>query len=116
MRRRDFIKAALVSASPWPFSVRAQQPHLPVIGFLGLSSPEAFSRELASFQQGVSELGFVEGRTVTTLYARAHGQFELLPSLASDLIRRGATIIAATGRRPRDLLRRKRLQRFRLSS
>jgi ABC-type uncharacterized transport system substrate-binding protein len=97
MRRRDFIKVALVSASPWPFSVRAQQPHLPVIGFLGLSSPEAFSRELASFQQGVSELGFVEGRTVTTLYAWAHGQFELLPSLASDLIRRAATIIAATG-------------------
>jgi putative ABC transport system substrate-binding protein len=97
MRRRDFIKAALVSASPWPFSVRAQQPHLPVIGFLGLSSPEAFSRELASFQQGVSEVGFVEGRTVTTLYAWAHGQFDLLPSLASDLIRRGATIIAATG-------------------
>jgi putative ABC transport system substrate-binding protein len=96
MKRREFIALISSAAANCPLAARAQ-PHLPVIGFLGLSSPEAFSREVASFQQGVSELGFVEGHTVTTLYGWAHGQFDLLPSLASDLVGRGATVIAAAG-------------------
>jgi len=97
MRRREFIALIGSAAANCPLAAGAQQqPHLPVIGFLGLSSPEAFSRELAAFQQGVSELGFVEGRTVTTLYSWAHGQFDFLPSLASDLVRKGVTAIAAS--------------------
>jgi putative ABC transport system substrate-binding protein len=98
MRRREFITLIGGAAANCPLAAGAQQqPHLPVIGFLGFSSPEAFSREVAAFQEGVSELGFAEGHTVTTLYGWAHGQFDLLPSLASDLVRKGVTVIAAAG-------------------
>jgi putative ABC transport system substrate-binding protein len=72
MRRREFITLIGGAAANCPFAAGAQQqPHLPVIGFLGLSSPEAFSRELAAFQEGVSELGFVEGRRQGTRARRA---------------------------------------------
>jgi putative ABC transport system substrate-binding protein len=98
VERRSFIAlggGAAASALIDPLAVRAQQAPTPVIGFLGLSSPEAFSREENSFQQGVSELGFAEGRNVTTVYRWAHGRFDLLPSLASDLVSSGVTVIAA---------------------
>jgi putative ABC transport system substrate-binding protein len=78
-------------------SSRAQPIATPIIGFLGFSSPEAFAREVTAFQQGVNELGFVEGRNVTTLYRWANGRFDRLPSLASDLAHSGVTMIAATG-------------------
>jgi putative tryptophan/tyrosine transport system substrate-binding protein len=97
MRRRDLFKVVAGSAAAWPFVAQAQQAAAPVIGFLGFSSPEAFSRELSAFQEGVGELGFVESRNVTTVYRWANRQFDQLPALASDLVRSGVTVIAATG-------------------
>jgi ABC-type uncharacterized transport system substrate-binding protein len=98
MKRREFIALlGAASAASGPLAARAQSTRTPVIGFLGLSSPEASAREVMAFQQGVSELGFVEGRDVTTQYRWANGQFDLLPSLASDLVHSGVTMIAATG-------------------
>jgi putative ABC transport system substrate-binding protein len=98
--RRSFIAlagGAAASILVGPPVARSQQSAAPVIGFVGFSSPDSFSREVAAFQQGVGELGFVEGRNVTTLYRWAHGRFDLLPSLASDVVHSGVTMIAAIG-------------------
>jgi ABC-type uncharacterized transport system substrate-binding protein len=97
IRRREFITLPGGTTVAWPLVARAQPIATPIIGFLGFSSPEAFAREVTAFQQGVNELGFVEGRNVTTLYRWANGRFDRLPSLASDLAHSGVTMIAATG-------------------
>lgn len=97
IRRREFITLLGGTTVAWPLVARAQPIATPIIGFLGFSSPEAFAREVTAFQQGVNELGFVEGRNVTTLYRWANGRFDRLPSLASDLAHGGVTMIAATG-------------------
>jgi ABC-type uncharacterized transport system substrate-binding protein len=97
IRRREFITLLGGTTVAWPLVARAQPIATPIIGFLGFSSPEAFAREVTAFQQGVNELGFVEGRNVTTLYRWANGRFDRLPSLASDLAHSGVTMIAATG-------------------
>ena len=96
MRRREFM-FALASAAGWPLAARAQQPAMPVIGFLGFTSPEAFAREVAAFRRGLGEPGYVEGRNVTIEFCWARGEFDRLPSLAADLVRSGADVIAALG-------------------
>jgi putative ABC transport system substrate-binding protein len=94
MKRREFI-AGLGSTVAWPLAVRAQQPAMPVIGWLDLQSPEAARESVPAFQQGLAETGYVEGRNVIVEYRWAENHIDRLPALAVDLVRRRVAVIVA---------------------
>ena len=96
MRRRTFI-AALGSAAAWPAVARAQQPAMPVIGFLNGQSPTTFDHLVAAFRGGLAETGFVEERNVKIEFRWADGKFERLPALAAELIQRPVNLLVAAG-------------------
>jgi putative ABC transport system substrate-binding protein len=92
MRRREFI-TLVGGVATWPLAARAQQPALPLIGYLGISSPGAAASIVAGFRRGLNRTGFVEGRNVEIEFRWAESQFDRLPSLAAELVRRQVAVI-----------------------
>ena len=100
MRRREFITVIGGAAVACPLTARAQRRAIPVIGYLSSSSPGRSAERLLAFHQGLSEAGYVQGRTVTIEYRWAGDQYDRLPAMAADLVSRQVAVIVATGATP----------------
>jgi hypothetical protein len=97
MRRREFITLVGGTAVVWPLTARAQQIALPVVGFVRDGSADASVRFATAFRKGLNETGYVEGQNVRVEYHWLEGQYDRLPALMTDLVRRGVAVIAAPG-------------------
>jgi putative ABC transport system substrate-binding protein len=97
VRRRDFIKVIAGSAAAWPLTVRAQQPTMPVIGFLSSSQPQVFAQMIDAFRQGLNETGYVVGQNVAFEHRAAGGEYDRYRAMADDLIGRQVAVIFVTG-------------------
>src|SRR5262247_145393 len=100
MRRREFISLIGGVAATWPLAVQAQQPALPVVAFVRDGSPEANARYVAAFRKGLNEAGYVEGQNVMVEYHWLEAQYDRLPVLMADLVRRQVAVIATVGTAP----------------
>jgi putative ABC transport system substrate-binding protein len=96
LRRREFI-GGIGSAVAWPLAARAQQRPMPVIGFLGIETPNVFADRVRAFRQGLSEMGYVEGRNVAIAFQWAGGHYDLLPTLADEFVRQRVSVLVAVG-------------------
>src|SRR5262249_27115740 len=99
VRRREFI-TLVGGAAAWPLVARAQQPAMPVIGYLSSRSPDETAHLVAAFRRGLGENGFVEGQNVTIEYRWALGQYDRLPAMALELVRHPVTVLTTTGGEP----------------
>jgi putative tryptophan/tyrosine transport system substrate-binding protein len=96
MKRREFISLVGVALAEWPFPSLAQQPVIPVIGFINAATAQGYARPLRAFLNGLAEAGYLEGRNVAIEYRWASGYYDQLPSFVADLIQRKVKVIAAT--------------------
>src|SRR5262245_8378286 len=99
MKRREFI-TLLGGAATWPFAARAQQPAIPLVGFMSARSPDDSTHLMAAFHQGMTEGGFVEGQNVRFEFRWARGEYDRLPKMAADLIGRRVQVLVAVGGEP----------------
>ena len=96
MRRRDLLGLLGSAAALWPLDTRAQKA-MPVIGFLSIASPGLYARYVSAVREGLAEIGYVEGKNVRIEHRWAEGDYDRLPALAADLVRRKVDVIIATG-------------------
>src|SRR5262249_55902966 len=94
VRRRDFIKVIAGSAVAWPLAARAQQPAMPMIGFM-IADVQSRSQQIAAFHAGLKKSGYVEGQNVRVEFRSAEGHFDRYPALAADLLRHGVAVLVA---------------------
>jgi putative ABC transport system substrate-binding protein len=99
MKRREFI-TLLGGVAAWPLTAHTQQPAMPVVALLNCSTADASSGNAAAFRKGLSEMGYLEERNVTVEYHWMRGQYDRVPRLAADLVRRGVALIASPGFAP----------------
>ena len=103
IRRRELIAALGGATVAWPLVGRAQQRAMPIVGFLGTTTPDDFMDRVAAFREGLKEAGYVEGQNVVIEYRWPEGNYDRLATLAADLVRRQVAVIAAVGGEPSPL-------------